>query len=34
MNDFFLDLFADVQVVIENYMRKISIKDVTEKVKS
>ena len=33
MNHFFLDLFADVQVVIENYMRKISIKDVTERIK-
>jgi Rrf2 family protein len=34
MNNFFLDLFADVQVVIEDYMRKISIKDITEKVKN
>jgi len=33
MNSFFLRLFADVQVVIEDYMRNISIKDVTEKVK-
>jgi len=34
MNSFFLDLFADVQVVIEDYMRKISIKDVADKLKS
>ena len=33
MNNFFLNLFADVQVVIENHMRKISIKDVVEKLK-
>lgn len=34
MNHFFLNLFAEVQVVIEDYMRKISIKDITDKVKN
>lgn len=34
MNNFFLSLFADVQVVIENHMRKISMKDVAEKIKN
>ena len=32
MNKFFLDLFADVQVVIEDHMRNISIKDVAENI--
>ena len=34
MNTFFLNLFAEVQVVIEDYMRKISIEDITQKVKN
>lgn len=32
MNDYFLDLFSDVQVVIEDRMREISLRDVIEKV--
>ncbi|MCB0284609.1 MAG: Rrf2 family transcriptional regulator [Calditrichaeota bacterium] len=32
MNDYFLDLFADVQVVIEDKMRQISLDDVIKKV--
>ena len=32
MNIFFYDLFADVQVAIEDKMSKISLKDVVEKV--
>ncbi|KAA3615772.1 MAG: transcriptional regulator [Calditrichaeota bacterium] len=32
MNNFFYDLFADVQVAIENKMSQISLKDVVEKI--
>jgi Rrf2 family transcriptional repressor of oqxAB len=32
MNSFFYDLFADVQVAIENKMSKISLKDVVDKI--
>jgi Rrf2 family protein len=34
MNDFFYDLFADVQVAIENRMGRISLKDVVERIEN
>ena len=34
INNFFLDLFSDVQVDIENKMRDINIKDIIEKIKT
>lgn len=33
-NDYFLDLFADIQVEIEDKMKKIKLKSIIEKIKS
>ena len=32
LNDFFLDLFSDIQVEIEEKMRKLTLKSVLEKI--
>ena len=34
LNDYFLDLFSDVQVEIENMMRQIRVNDIIEKIKT